>query len=89
MEKLKVLVLGNDPQINDIDFSRLNKNVVTLGINRIWLKHIPDYFFFNDYEIAQELNNNPEVLAKIQTECTVFLETVTMTAETIAISANK
>lgn len=72
MKKLKVLVLGNDPQINDIDFSRLNKNVITLGINRIWLKHIPNYFFFNDPEILQELNNNPEVLAKIQTECTVF-----------------
>ena len=26
---------------------------------------------------------------KKKTECTVFLETVTMTAETIAISANK
>jgi hypothetical protein len=53
MEKLKVLVLGNDPQINDIEFDRLDKNIITLGINRIWLKYIPDYFFFNDYEIAQ------------------------------------
>jgi hypothetical protein len=72
MEKLKVLVLGNDPQINDIEFDRLDKNIITLGINRIWLKYIPDYFFFNDYEIAQELLLNQEELAKIKSNSFTF-----------------
>lgn len=72
MEKLKVLVLGNDPQINDIDFSRLNKNVITLGINRIWLKHIPNYFFFNDYDIVDELIDSPEILAQLKQKSFIF-----------------
>lgn len=59
---VKVLVLGNDPQINDIDFSRLSPDIVTLGVNRIWLKHIPNYFFFNDREILMELEKFPEVV---------------------------
>lgn len=55
----KVLVLGNGPQINDIDFDRLDPKVITLGVNRIWLKHYPTYFFFHDIDILTELNNNP------------------------------
>lgn len=54
----KILVLGNGPQINDIDFSRINPNITTFGVNRIWLKHYPDYFFFHDKDILIELENN-------------------------------
>ena len=72
MKKYKVLVLGNDPQINQIDFSRLQKNVITLGVNRIWLKHIPNYFFFNDYDIVEELESSPEKLAQLQTSSKIF-----------------
>jgi len=59
---VKILVLGNDPQINEIDFSRLDPSIVTLGVNRIWLKHIPNYFFFNDREILRELDKYPETI---------------------------
>lgn len=70
--KTKVLVLGNDPQINDIDFSRLDPSIITLGVNRIWLKHLPNYFFFHDWDIVVELKRRPELLAKLQTKSTIF-----------------
>lgn len=70
--KNRVLVLGNDPQINEIDFSALDPKVITLGVNRIWLKHIPKYFFFNDYDIIKELQAAPEALAKLQSTSTIF-----------------
>jgi hypothetical protein len=70
--KTKVLVLGNDPQINSIDFDRLQPDVLTLGVNRIWLKHIPNYFFFHDMEILTELERNPEAIAALQSSSTVF-----------------
>jgi hypothetical protein len=61
-----VLVIGNDPSINEIDFSRLRTEVITLGTNRSWLKHIPDYHFFHDVKIFQELDKNPECLSKLK-----------------------
>ena len=72
MTKSRVLILGNDPQINRIDFSRLSKDIITLGVNRIWLKHIPHYLFFNDYTIIDELEKSPEILQKIKEKSTVF-----------------
>jgi len=72
MEKLKILVLGNSPHINQIDFTRLPSNVITLGTNRIWLKHAPNYFFFNDYEIIKELNLHPEKLAQLRQNSNIF-----------------
>jgi len=56
--KNRVLVLGNGPQINDIDFGRLDRDIITIGVNRIWVKHIPDYFFFNDHVVLRELNRS-------------------------------
>jgi len=72
MKKTKVLILGNDPQINDIDFDRLDPSIITLGVNRIWLKYIPNYFFFHDWDIVHELNQNPETLAKLRENSTIF-----------------
>ena len=70
--EIKVLVLGNDPQINLIDFNRLDTNIITIGINRIWLKYYPNYLFFNDYDIIKELKNNPEHLANVRSKSTIF-----------------
>lgn len=72
MKKTNILVLGNDPQINEIKFDKLRPDTITLGINRIWLKHIPNYFFFNDYDIIQELNSQPELLAKLRANSIIF-----------------
>jgi hypothetical protein len=69
---MRVLVLGNDPQINEIDFSRLQKDVITLGVNRIWLKHIPNYFFFNDFEILKELEKRPDVVKALTSKSRCF-----------------
>jgi hypothetical protein len=72
MAKTKVLVLGNDPQINQIEFDKLPKNIITLGVNRIWLKHIPNYFFFNDCDIIEELEEVPETLIQLQMTSKIF-----------------
>jgi hypothetical protein len=69
---VKVLVLGNDPQINTIDFDRLKPEVITLGVNRIWLKHIPDYLFFNDIQILTEIERHPEIMAQLQSNTKCF-----------------
>lgn len=68
----RILVLGNDPQINTIRFDRLAKDVVTLGVNRIWLKHIPSFYFFHDYDILSELMLNQERLVTLQTGSKCF-----------------
>lgn len=70
--KTKVLVLGNDPQINTIDFDRLDPNIITLGVNRIWLKYFPNYLFFHDWDIVYELQKKPEKLAKLRIESEIF-----------------
>jgi hypothetical protein len=54
----KVLVLGNSNQINEIDFTRLDSSIITFGVNRIWLKFSPNYLFFNDLEILDEILEN-------------------------------
>lgn len=71
-EPRSVLVLGNDPFINQIQFERLKSDVITLGVNRIWLKHIPNYFFYNDAEITLELNKLPEVIEKLKQKSVIF-----------------
>ena len=71
--KNRVLVLGNGPQINDIDFDRLDPTITTIGVNRIWLRYIPDYFYFHDYPILRELNEASNEITRIklidQSEC--------------------
>jgi hypothetical protein len=56
----KILVIGNDPTVNEIDFSKINDEVITLGTNRIWLKLTPDFLFFHDVKIFKEIENNEE-----------------------------
>lgn len=69
---MKVLVLGNDPQINQIDFSKLNKSIITLGVNRIWLKHIPNYFFSHDTGILRELDTHIEKKIQLKSNSICF-----------------
>jgi hypothetical protein len=72
MQKTRVLLLGNSPQINEIQFDLLQEGIITLGLNRIWLKHIPDYFFFHDLIISNELSRQPEILAQLIQNSTIF-----------------
>jgi len=65
MTKKKILVLGNGTSINDIDFSRLDSSIKTFGVNRIWLKHFPTYFFFHDFDILDELENQQVSRSKL------------------------
>jgi len=65
----KILVIGNDSSINDIDFSQIDSKVITIGTNRAWLKLIPNYLFFHDVKIFQELNNDIESLNELKHNC--------------------
>jgi len=62
----KVLIIGNDPTVDQIDFVRLNPNLITVGTNRAWLKLIPNYFFFHDPKIFQELESFPKKLEDLK-----------------------
>jgi hypothetical protein len=62
----KILVLGNSPHINEIEFDKLDPRIKTVGINRIWLKHYPNYFFFNDWDIIEELDRDDNKISKIK-----------------------
>jgi hypothetical protein len=62
----KILVLGNSPHINEIDFDLIDPRIKTIGVNRIWLKHYPNYFFFNDVPILNELDLPEHKISKIK-----------------------
>lgn len=63
--KNKVLLIGNDPNINNIDFSKIDPDVIKVGTNRAWLKVIPNYLFFHDPKIFLELDNNKDRLSEL------------------------
>lgn len=65
MIRQKILVLGNGPQVSDIEFDRLDSSIITLGVNRIWIKHFPNYFFFHDLDILDELNSDVITRSKL------------------------
>lgn len=71
-QRRPVLILGNGPSINDINFDRLRPDVITVGVNRIFHVHIPDYFFFHDLEIATELHRRPKVLQELRENSVIF-----------------
>ncbi len=52
-----IIILGNDKSISNIDFSIFN-NLTTAGVNRIYLKYKPDYLFFLDNDIIEEIKVN-------------------------------
>jgi len=64
--KNKVLLIGNCPSIDRIDFTRIAKDVTTIGTNRAWMKLVPNYLFFNDPKIFQELDNNSTELEQLK-----------------------
>lgn len=53
----RFMVIGNDSTVNSIDFNKLKrtKNLITIGVNRIWHKFMPNILFFVDAEIVQEI----------------------------------
>jgi hypothetical protein len=61
----KLLVLGNSPQINDIEFDKLDPSIVTFGVNRIWLKHFPNYFYFHDSPLLKEIEGDRILKSKL------------------------
>lgn len=74
-----ILIFGNDPSIDDIDFDQIkNSGIITAGVNRIWHKFEPDYLLFLDTEIQQELKNAPKLA---NTQAIVSAEYVTCSAQ--------
>jgi len=72
MIKKKILVLGNGISINDIDFDKLDPSIQTFGVNRIWLRHNPTWFFFHDYDILSELELDPISRSKLISDSICF-----------------
>lgn len=72
VNKKRILVLGNGPFINDIDFDRIQNDIITFGVNRIWLKHYPDYFFFHDPDIMYELLNRKDTITELMSNSKSF-----------------
>lgn len=71
-KKNRILVLGNGPSINDINFKRLAPDIKTFGVNRIWLAHIPDYFFFHDIDILKELTGKNQTINNLKSNSVIF-----------------
>jgi hypothetical protein len=44
----------------------------TYGVNRIWLKHFPTYYFFHDPPILDELNSQDITLMKLKAKSQCF-----------------
>jgi hypothetical protein len=42
------LILGNGADINEIDFDKIDGNLATGGVNRIYLKYLPEHYFIYD-----------------------------------------
>ncbi len=70
--KNKVLVLGNGIDINNIKFDLLPKSIKTVGVNRIWLKHFPDYYFYHDVQIMKEIDRDLVLKSKIISKCKCY-----------------
>lgn len=51
----KILVFGNSKHINEINFTKINPHITTVGVNRIWYKFIPDYLCFTDILIYKDI----------------------------------
>lgn len=55
----KIIILGNDKYINNLDMNRLYKlkeeGYIIAGVNRIFQKFTPDILYFEDYVIYEEL----------------------------------
>jgi len=68
----KILIIGNDPSIDQIDFTRLDPSIITVGTNRAWMKLLPNYLFFHDPKIFQELEKNPKRLADLKSHSNII-----------------
>jgi len=52
----RILILGNDKYINCLDFEKVeDSSLITAGVNRIWKKMQPEFLYFIDYAIIEEL----------------------------------
>ena len=74
--KKTIIIFGNDNSINDFDFEYLKRlnDVVSIGINRVWMKTSElDYLFFLDSPILEELDEYKIKLTKTKLYTTNYL----------------
>ena len=46
--KNNFLILGNGADINELDFDKISESFITGGVNRIFYKFIPDFYYVYD-----------------------------------------
>jgi hypothetical protein len=63
--KNKFLVLGTGSDINKIDFTRIDSDLIIAGVNRIYEKVIPDIYFI--YDLGTLIDYVPPEIEEIAT----------------------
>jgi len=69
----KILILGNDKNLTNLDINKIPDNIITIGINRTWLHCKTDYLFFNDVDILLELIESNADLKSMNLVCSDWL----------------
>lgn len=62
---MNFLIFGTGADINNIDFSRLRKDFIIVGVNRIFEKIIPDYYYV--YDLKTLISYIPNTIKTIYT----------------------
>ena len=61
----KIIVFGTGSDLNDIDFSKIDKSFITAGVNRIHEKIIPQYYYA--YDLLEVMPLVPDTIKVIYT----------------------
>lgn len=74
-QKNKILLLGNGADINDIDFTKIDDSFIIAGVNRIYKKYIPEYYFIYDLiEIMPEIPDNVTTIHTVKNKYHQYIE---------------
>lgn len=60
---MRILILGNSPHIHNLPLYRLDPNVKTIGLNRIYNAFWPDIWYFSDLPSVLDLEDPDDVPA--------------------------
>lgn len=51
----KILLIGNDNTVNKVNYNKLQPEILTVSVNRIWMTYFPDVIYVIDPEIFREI----------------------------------
>jgi len=59
------LILGNGADINELDFDKIDEGLITAGVNRIYMKFMPEYYYI--YDLVDIMPDFPDKECRIIT----------------------